>query len=424
MRRQLSLGAAAVTATVLIAFLVPLAFAVQALAAAGPMNEAEQVARSLATVVALTGDTQDLEASLASAQAGTQATLTIFLPDGSTLGAPAARDESVEAAFGGASFATDADGGRAVLVVAQSTTRGTAVVRAFVPDGVLRAGVGQSWLLLAGLAIVLLVVAVIVADWLARTIVRPVSDVADAARRLAGGDLGARAQPGGPPEVEEVAGALNHLAGRITDLLAAEREMVADLSHRLRTPLTALRINAEAVRDETDRRRLLADLDAVEATVTALIHEARAPQRGGDSSTIDLCQSVRERAEYWGALADEQGRSWSLDVADEPLLVRMPAADATALVDVLIDNVFSHTADSVAYAVRCSPIGIVVEDAGEGFADAAATRRGHSAGGSTGLGLDIVRQIARAAGGEVVLGRSERGGARVEVRLAAAGSGR
>ncbi|MEQ4724849.1 HAMP domain-containing protein [Nonomuraea sp. B19D2] len=88
---------------------------------------------------------------------------------------------------------------------------------------------------------------------LALAVTRPVDGLARVSHRLAGGDLTARAEPGGPPEVRSVALALNHLAGRIDGLLAAERESVADLSHRLRTPLTGLRLDAESLRDPEGR---------------------------------------------------------------------------------------------------------------------------------------------------------------------------
>ena len=67
------------------------------------------------------------------------------------------------------------------------------------------------------------------------------------AERLGRGDLDARVEPGGPDEVREVGAALNRLAARISELLAREREEVADLSHRLRTPVTALRLDVESL---------------------------------------------------------------------------------------------------------------------------------------------------------------------------------
>ena len=115
-----------------------------------------------------------------------------------------------------------------------------------------------------------------VADRLVGTVTRPITELARVSHRLAAGELDARASPTGPPEVREVAHGLNHLAGRIRDLIWQERESVADLSHRLRTPLTALRLEAEALPASADPDgRLSAQVQALERAVTSLIEDAR-----------------------------------------------------------------------------------------------------------------------------------------------------
>jgi signal transduction histidine kinase len=108
-------------------------------------------------------------------------------------------------------------------------------------------GVARAWLVLAAFGLVLLIAGVAVADRLVGGVTRPIRELAQVSHRLAAGELDARAPLDGPTEVREVARGLNHLAGRIRDLIWQERESVADLSHRLRTPLTALRLEAEAV---------------------------------------------------------------------------------------------------------------------------------------------------------------------------------
>lgn len=416
MRRQLFLGAAAVTATVIIAFVVPLGLAVRVLAANRPLNEAEQMAQSVATVFALTDDEQVTRDAVVAAQARAEAQLTVYLRNGERLGADVPRSPEVDRAFAGASFAADVGETRRVLVPATRADGTVAVVVASVPHEVLTRGVRTSWLVLLGLALGLLLLAVLIADRLGRSVVRPAGDLAATARRIAAGDVAARVVPGGPPEVAEVGGALNGLAARITDLLAAEREMVADLSHRLRTPLTALRLDAEAVRDPAERDRLRGDVDAVEATVTELIREARDPAAGAPQTAIDLAPIVRERAAYWGALADEQGRTWSLDVTPEPVWVRIRPADAEALLDVLLDNVFSHTPDGTRYWVRLDRHRLIVEDAGPGASGLPdAGQRGRSDTGSTGLGLDIARQTAQRSGATLRVSGRDPNGVRVEV---------
>ena len=418
MRRQLIIGAAAITATIVIAFVVPLGLAVRVLAANRPVSAAEQTAQSVATVFALTDDAQVTGDAVAAAQGRSQAALTVYLRDGDTLGVPAERTADVERAFRGVAFAADIGDERHIFVPATRAEGTVAVVRAAVPGTALRQGVVRSWLLLLVLGLGLVVVAVAIADWLGRNVVRPARELATTARRVADGDLDARVDPRGPPEIADVGGALNGLAARIATLLANEREMVADLSHRLRTPLTALRLDAESVRDPQDRERLRNDVDAVEATVSELIREARQPSQA-PAATIDLVPIVHERAAYWGALADDQHRQWEVAVDTPVAPVKMRPHDAEALLDVLLDNVFSHTPEGTPYWIRLQRDRLVVEDAGDGIGAGPATQRGHSAAGSTGLGLDIARQTAERAGGALVIGRREPVGVRVEVLLSA-----
>lgn len=418
MRRQLALGAAAVTVTVVVAFLLPLALAVRTLASDRALNDAEQAAQALAAVLAVIDETRDRRAALRSAQAVTDASLAIYYPGGRMLGDAGPADADVTRAFDGAAFVAPTSGGQAVLVPVVRPTGTAAVIRAFVPQAVLARGVGRAWTLLGLLGVALIAIAVFAADWLGRAVVQPVRDAAVTARRLGAGELEARVVPAGPREVADVGVALNGLAGRITELLAAERELIADLSHRLRTPLTALRLDAEAITDPPEAAvRIHDDVDAVESAVTRLIHTARGASAAPD--VVDLTDVLRERAAFWGALAEEQGRDWALDVDGAPPLT-LPRDDAETLIDVLLDNVFAHTPDGTAYRIELGGHGqrvrLVVEDAGPGLAVGVPTR-GRSGGGSTGLGLDIARGIAERCGGglHVRLGRD--GGARVEVTL-------
>src|SRR5262249_59321415 len=164
-----------------------------------------------------------------------------------------------------------------------------------VPNADLRQGVAKAWLLLGALGLGLLVLSVVVADQLARSLVRPIVALADAADLLATGDLTARAAVAGPPEVRRAGAGLNRLAVRIGDLLAHERETVADLSHRLRPPLTALRIDAEALRHHDEMVQLSADVEAVERTVSEIIRAARRPTGGAVGGVWDASLGVAER---------------------------------------------------------------------------------------------------------------------------------
>ena len=106
-----------------------------------------------------------------------------------------------------------------------------------------------------GVALALIGVSVIVADRLATRVTRPARELAQAAALLGDGDLSARSTARGPAELAAAGHAFNAMAERLTGLITAERVMSADLPHRLRTPLTALRMNAAALGPWPGRRR-------------------------------------------------------------------------------------------------------------------------------------------------------------------------
>jgi signal transduction histidine kinase len=264
---------------------------------------------------------------------------------------------------------------------------------------------------------------VLAAELLTRRIVAPLVHTADTARRLAAGDAAARATITGPAEVAEVGVALNRLGYRIDQLIAEERETVADLSHRLRTPLTAMRLDAEALRDPTDAERMGTHVGTLERMLTAVIHAARRPEREGRLPSCDAAEVVAERFRFWSALAEDQGRTGELDGPAEAVQVRAGAEDLGAAVDALLENVFAHTPEGTAFAVRLTAQAgggarLTVSDAGPGLPDTAPVR-GRSDRGSSGLGLDIVRRCAEASGGSISLGTGPAGGAEVSLLLGA-----
>ena len=316
--------------------------------------------------------------------------------------------------------------------VAETGTRtpdGNAVVRVFVSNAALRAGEGGWWALLVGGSLGLLVFAVLAGELLTRRIVRPLLSTARTAHDLSAGDITARAPTDGPREVAEVGAALNRLADRIDELIAEERETVADLSHRMRTPLTALRLDAEALRDAAEAERVGEHVSVLERTLTAVIHAARRPQREGRLPSSDAVEVVAARVRFWSALAEDQGRAVQVAFPPGPLLVRASGDDLGAALDALLENVIAHTPEGAGFAVRLAvesgeseggdegdTVAVTVSDEGPGLpADGPA--RGRSDRGSSGLGLDIARRCAESAGGSMTLGRSPAGGAEVTLRL-------
>jgi len=111
-----------------------------------------------------------------------------------------------------------------------------------------------------------------------------------------------------------------------------------------------------------------------------------------------------------------------VDVVPGPVPVRTSGEDLAACTDILLENVFSHTPEGCAFAVKLSRRAgggawLVVADDGPGFPDTDPTERGQSTGGSTGLGLDIAQRIAEASGGTLTIGPSTSGGGAVTAGL-------
>ncbi len=427
MRARLALTAAAVTAMIVLAFCIPLGRLIQIVAANRALDAAKLESRSLAGAIsAVAGQKATITQLVEQANAGNPRPITVYLPDGTVLGPPIPFDAEVALARKGRSFtAAGPAGGRDILVgVTGADPNATTVVRVRVAASVLNQGVPKARAVVVAIGLAVVVMAVILADWLARILLRPMGDLLAVTRRLQQGELEARVSPAGPPEVAEVGVAVNGLADRVGVLLAAEREAAADLSHQLRTPLTALRLDAEGLPAAEDRLRLARDVDRLEHVVTQVIQESRDSSRRhgrpAERGRCDLGQVVRNRLGFWSILATEQGRRWSLDAAEVPQPIGVSQRELEVCFDALVNNVFTHTPDGAAFRVEVAAgpertWRLVVSDAGPGLPGNAAPTRGASGGSGTGLGLDIVRRTAEASGGRFTTGRSPEGGARVEV---------
>lgn len=425
MRRRLALVSAAVTAMVVLAFVVPLAGLVRSLARDRVLVTAEREAQTQAQALSVVLPEAGIEGARVLVGSGSlpnDEQLSVALPDQTILGAEVPFDENFARSAAGEAFRQEVTGGEAIFVpVFLADEPSAAVVRVFVTQEELTRNVGASWAVLAALGIALVGLAALVADRLARSIVEPVQVLSAAAHRMGEGELDVVVEPAGPPEVIEVGHAFNRLGSQVRKLISQERESVADLSHRLRTPLTALRLDAEAVSDPELAARLSDDLDDLERTVDHVIHEARRQVREGPGVVADLSGIVGERLRFWGALAEDQGRRWSSQIAPGPLLTTGHTGDIAAALDALLGNVLAHTPDGTSYSVELSRIGdfavLIIEDQGPGFTDHAWIDRGASSSGSTGLGLDIVRRTAEASGGDLAMRESSGGGASVMVRF-------
>ncbi|WP_206025203.1 HAMP domain-containing sensor histidine kinase [Micromonospora zingiberis] len=315
----------------------------------------------------------------------------------------------------------------------------TAVVEVFIPESALGGGAGSRWLLLTGVAVALLAATMLVVDRVAVRAVDATRDLVKAALAVGDGELGVRVEPSGPRELAEAGLAFNRMAERFVAARTEERELVADLSHRLRTPLTVLRLDAEALESddtsvgsfsqaELDHlrgiRRIRQAIVTLEGEIDVLIKTTRkAVATEAGPAICDVSEVVRDRMVFWAALAGDQNRPHRVTGAQLRIPAPVPRAELAAALDAVIGNVFRYTPQGTAFEVAVSRrdgyVAIRIDDAGPGIADPdRALRRGTSDQGSTGLGLDIAKRVALQASGSVSIDRARLGGASVVMLLA------
>lgn len=424
MRRRILLTLLASTSTVLAAFLVPLMVLIGSLGVDRAQRQVVLEIQPLVSRIPVVepGSLDELVKAFAE-ETGHPAT--VYLPDDTVVGAPRPLDPPVQLARDKGAFFAEADGGRDLLVPVY-TDEGEAILRVYVTDDELTGAVREARLWLLAVGLTLLAISVGLGLLLARTFLRPISELGATAEQLAGGDLSARVPASDIREIDNAGTALNRLASRVVELLGLEREEVADLAHRLRTPVAALRLDADSLPDTDSTDRLREDVDRLERMVDEVIREARRPLREDIPSSADLCAVARRRAAFWIVLAEDQDRALALDIPPGPLLVAAEARDLGDALDALIGNVFSHTDEGVAFRISVGVDSgpgawLEVADEGPGFLSSAVVERGLSVSGSTGLGLDIARRLAERSGGSIEVGSSASGGARVRLNLTTAG---
>lgn len=427
MRRRITLLVGATTSAVVVAFVVPLCVLIASLAEDRAVNEARQLVQTVATVVA-TVPAENLESTV-DLFVSEGAQVTVVTANGTAYGtdaATAASQSAVQEARRSLVAFTDRTDEGVQIVVPVTTGDGISVVTTMVPAATLRAGVPEAWATIIALGVLIVLLSVLIARALGGRVSTPVIRLADVAHRLRGGDLDARAVPAGPSETVELAEAFNLLADRIERLVADERENVADLGHRLRTPVTALRLDTDLVADPELAARLREHVDHLQRSIDTVVREARRSVRETLPESADATAVVTDRVDFWRPLAEDQGRGLDLEVPHGPVLVRMPTVDLRELLDTLLDNVFAHTPEGAPLAVSLTQLDgravLTVADGGPGLHGEDAMRRGESGSGSTGLGLDIVRRLAESADGDLSLETSALGGLAVRVRLALAGA--
>ena len=266
--------------------------------------------------------------------------------------------------------------------------------------------------------------------WAVRRLVAPVATLAAAAERL-GRDVGAAPLPeDGPTEVAAAARAFNTMAARLRRFVADRTFLLAAIGHDLKTPITRLRLRAEFIEDDEQRRRMLSDLDELEAMISATLVFARDATAGEPVVAIDLAELARTVLDEAADAAPEPPRGLAYAGPDHlPVRVR-PVSLKRALMN-LVTNALKY-GDAARVTLSAPAAGLLhlaVDDDGPGIPEAELERvfqpfqrlepsRNRETGG-TGLGLPIARNIVRAHGGDVTLANRPGGGLRATVTLPA-----
>jgi len=295
--------------------------------------------------------------------------------------------------------------------------------------------------------VISLIVAAVASVRAARRIARPMAEVMEAAERVAGGDYGVRVDERGPRDLRRLARSFNAMTERLEAGEARRRDLLADIAHELRTPLSVIQGNAEGMLDglyPADRAhlepvieearvmsRLLEDLrtlSTAEAGALRLHREPADPKR----LVEDAVASFRARADERGVMLEARAANGLTDLDVDPVRIGEVLAN-------LLSNALRHTPRGGRVQVSVEPgtepgaVAFAVADTGPGIAEdllphvfdrfvtAAAAGPGAGAAGA-GLGLAIARRLVEAHGGTIAAENAPQGGATIRFTLPTASS--
>jgi signal transduction histidine kinase len=314
--------------------------------------------------------------------------------------------------------------------------RGAAVTVA--PTDDLRTYEVQVWLVVFAAGLLALTLAVVVALPIVRWILRPVRRLDEGTGRvasavLAGGAPDPVADGSGPPELRRLSVSFDRMASTVAQAYGAQRAFVADASHQLRNPLTALRLrlsNLDGHVDPAAQEDQVAALEEAERLSTlldGLLALARA-ERTAPLVPVDVDAGVDDRVEAWRPLAEHSGLVLRRE-GPRGQRVTATAGAIETLLDAVLDNAvkFTPAGGSVTVSVAVEPefVEIAVRDTGPGIAPEELERAtdrfwrspGHSSVDGSGLGLAIAARTVELAGGELRLSLPRGGGLHIAARL-------
>jgi signal transduction histidine kinase len=324
-------------------------------------------------------------------------------------------------------------------VLVDGEVRGAAVTIS--PTDTLRNNVLAEWLLLLCAGLIALALAVLAALPVVRWILRPVGRLDAGLSRVAASVLsGVPAEPvgegRGPAELRRLTSSFDQMAATVTQTLAAQRAFVADASHQLRNPLTALRLrlnnlDGAGANAAEEQQAALEEADRLGIVLDGLLALARAERAPTGAETIELDKVLDLALERWRVLAEHEGLRLER-TGCAGLWAHAPAGTAETVLDAVLDNAIKFSSAGGAIEVHTEEAGervlFAVRDHGPGLApeelDKATARfwrspAQHNMEGS-GLGLAIALSSVRRCGGELTLQSPEGGGLRVAVWLPAA----
>ncbi len=255
----------------------------------------------------------------------------------------------------------------------------------------------------------------VVATVTARRLAEPLLDVADRAARLGAGDFRSAPHRHGIPELDRVSDVLDASAAALAELVQRERVLVGDVSHQMRSRLTALQLRLDELANHPDpsaRREALAALEQAErlsGVLDELLQAARAARAAG-AEPMDLRAGLTAVADEWRPALRAAGRPFKVRVPDG-LLARVTPARIREAVGALVDNALSHGGGTVTLSARAAEHSLIIEvsDTGPGVPEELVAHvfdRGVSVGSSTGLGLALARALVEADGGRLELSRA------------------